>query len=157
MLECMEGEMQTNVTEQAPDPRVDDVPAISTRALTKVYPGGTLAVDRLDLSVPRGEFFGLLGPNGAGKTTTVGMLTTRVVPTSGEMWISGLSVRKQEVAVKRIIGVLTQFKTLDSRLTTWENLYYHSRYFGLTRPDAREQASRVLALVRLTEKSRTFV
>jgi len=149
--------MRAKVAEQAPDRQSETPPAISTRGLTKIYPGGTLAVRQLELDVPRGQFFGLLGPNGAGKTTTVGMLTTRVVPTSGEMRISGLDVRKQEVAVKRIIGVVTQFNTLDRRLTTWENLYYHGRYFGLTRPDAREQASRVLELVQLTEKSRTFV
>ncbi len=51
-----------------PDPLIDEV--IRTEALTKVYPGDILAVDRLDLSVTRGEIFGLLGPNGAGKTTT---------------------------------------------------------------------------------------
>ncbi len=149
--------MQAHVAEQAPSPRADAAPTISTRALTKLYPGGTLAVDRLDLNIPRGEFFGLLGPNGAGKTTTVGMLTTRVVPTSGEMWISGLNVRKQEVAVKRIIGVVTQFNTLDRRLTSWENLYYHGRYFGLSRSASRERADRVLEMVQLTEKHRTFV
>ena len=60
----------------------DDV-VIRTEQLTKVYPGDILAVDHLDLAVTRGEIFGLLGPNGAGKTTTAGMLTTRVIPTSG--------------------------------------------------------------------------
>src|SRR5690606_15938371 len=63
-------------------PSGDDV-VIATSGLTKVYPGGVRAVDGLDLVVHRGEIFGLLGPNGAGKTTTAGMLTTRVVPTSG--------------------------------------------------------------------------
>ena len=57
---------------------------IRTESLTKVYPGSDFkAVDGLDLVVERGEIFGLLGPNGAGKTTTAGMLTTRVIPTSG--------------------------------------------------------------------------
>jgi len=54
---------------------------IETSNLTKVYPGGVKAVDRLNLALRRGEIFGLLGPNGAGKTTTVGMLTTMVIPT----------------------------------------------------------------------------
>src|SRR4051794_18375643 len=57
---------------------------IRTVDLTKVYPGDIKAVDELNLTVYRGEIFGLLGPNGAGKTTTAGMLTTRVVPTSGQ-------------------------------------------------------------------------
>ncbi len=60
------------------------VDVIRTVDLTKVYPGGTKAVDRLNLNVAGGEIFGLLGPNGAGKTTTASMLTTRVIPTAGE-------------------------------------------------------------------------
>src|SRR5436190_13398088 len=56
---------------------------IQTESLTKVYQGGTRAVDQLSLSILEGEIFGLLGPNGAGKTTTVGLLTTRIVPTEG--------------------------------------------------------------------------
>ncbi len=67
-------------------------PAIETSGLTKVYPGDVLAVDALDLVVNRGEIFGLLGPNGAGKTTTVGMLTTRVIPTSGTAHVGGVDV-----------------------------------------------------------------
>ena len=64
--------------------------AIHTEDLTKVYAGADFtAVDRLNLDVQVGEIFGLLGPNGAGKTTTAGMLTTRVVPTSGRAFISG--------------------------------------------------------------------
>lgn len=130
---------------------------IATRSLTKVYPGNVLAVDDLDLEVRRGEFFGLLGPNGAGKTTTVGMLTTRVVPTGGDMWVGGYDVRKQPVVVKRIIGVVTQFNTLDRRLTAWENLYYHGRYFGLSRAESRYEADRVLELVQLSDKRKAMV
>ena len=130
---------------------------IQTRRLTKVFPGGTRAVDALDLEIENGEFFGLLGPNGAGKTTTIGMLTTRVVPTSGEMWIAGINVRARQQEVKRIIGVVTQFNTLDRRLTAWENLYHHGRYFGLNRSDSRREATRVLELVRLEERGKSLV
>ena len=130
---------------------------IQTHDLVKRYPPDTLAVDRLDLEVWRGEFFGLLGPNGAGKTTTIGMLTTRVVPTSGEAVVAGLSVRAHAVEVKRMIGVVTQDNTLDRRLTTWENLYYHGRYFGLSRGVARDEADRVLQLIRLGDRARHFV
>ena len=123
----------------------------------KRYPPDTLAVDGLDLEVCRGEFFGLLGPNGAGKTTTIGMLTTRVIPTSGEALVAGLDVRTHSVDVKRIIGVVTQDNTLDRRLTAWENLYYHGRYFGLSRGVARREADRALRLVRLEDRARHFV
>jgi ABC-2 type transport system ATP-binding protein len=130
---------------------------IQTRGLVKRYPPDTLAVDRLDLVVWRGEFFGLLGPNGAGKTTTIGMLTTRVVPTSGEAVVAGLNVQTNAVEVKRMIGVVTQDNTLDRRLTSWENLYYHGRYFGLSRSVARNEADRVLHLIRLEDRARHFV
>jgi ABC-2 type transport system ATP-binding protein len=130
---------------------------IQTRGLVKRYPPDTLAVDGLDLDVWRGEFFGLLGPNGAGKTTTIGMLTTRVVPTSGEALVAGLNVRTHPVEVKRMIGVVTQDNTLDRRLTAWENLYYHGRYFGLGRGVAGDEADRVLQLVRLEDRARHFV
>ena len=133
------------------------VTAIRTRGLSKVYPNNVRAVDGLDLEIARGEFFGLLGPNGAGKTTTVGMLTTRVIPTSGEMWVAGLSVRAQPQQVKRLIGVVTQFNTLDRRLTAYENLYHHGRYFGLSRGEAREEAERALAVVRLDDRARSMV
>jgi ABC-2 type transport system ATP-binding protein len=136
----------------------ESIPAvIRTRGLVKRYPPGTLAVDGLDLEVWRGEFFGLLGPNGAGKTTTIGMLTTRVIPTSGEAVVAGLDVRTRSVDVKRIIGVVTQENTLDRRLTVWENLYYHGRYFGLSRGVARHEADRALRLVRLEDRARYFV
>jgi ABC-2 type transport system ATP-binding protein len=131
--------------------------AIQTRGLVKRYPPDTLAVDRLDLEVWQGEFFGLLGPNGAGKTTTIGMLTTRVIPTSGEAMVAGLNVRAHAVDVKRMIGVVTQDNTLDRRLTAWENLYYHGRYFGLSRGVARDEADRVLQLIRLGDRARSFV
>src|SRR5437016_8963833 len=74
-----------------PAPNEDAV--IRTTDLTKVYPGmDRPAVDKLNLSVHRGEIFGLLGPNGAGKTTTGGMLTTMVVPTSGQAVVGGVDV-----------------------------------------------------------------
>ena len=83
---------------------VDDV-VIRTEQLTKVYPGGLKAVDELDLEVHQGEIFGLLGPNGAGKTTTAGMLTTRVIPTSGRAFVGGIDVVAHPTAAKQVLGV----------------------------------------------------
>ena len=96
------------------------------------------AVDEVSTSrSSSGEFFGLLGPNGAGKSTTIGMLTTTVVPTSGRAFVAGIDVRTQPAAVKRRIGVVSQSNTLDRSLTVWENLYYHGRFFGCSRREAR--------------------
>src|SRR5437764_13934912 len=97
-------------------------PVIRTQSLTKVYDTGVTAVDSLDLEVSEGEIFGLLGPNGAGKTTTVGMLTTRVVPTSGRAFVAGIDVVASPSETKRLIGVVSQSNTLDRSLSVRENL-----------------------------------
>ncbi len=134
-------------------------PTIRTHALTKVYagaPGGTgpvPAVDGLDLDVARGELFGLLGPNGAGKTTTIGMLTTRVVPTSGAAYVDGLDVVAEPARAKERIGVVTQTNTLDRSLDVRENLEFHGRYFGMAGRPARVAADRILEVMRLTDKA----
>src|SRR3954453_14069214 len=122
---------------------VDDV-VMRTEKLTKVYPGGLKAVDELDLEVHRGEIFGLLGPNGAGKTTTAGMLTTRVVPTSGRAEGAGIDVVAQPAVAKQVIGVVPQTNTLDRSLTVRENLEFHGRYFGMSKRAARTEADDLL-------------
>ncbi|HLM16977.1 MAG TPA: ATP-binding cassette domain-containing protein [Acidimicrobiia bacterium] len=132
---------------------VDDV-VIRTEALTKVYPGGLKAVDELDLEVHQGEIFGLLGPNGAGKTTTAGMLTTRVIPTSGRAFVGGIDVVAHPTAAKQVIGVVPQSNTLDRSLTVWENLYFHGRYFGMSAAVAKREADRLLEQFRLSERAK---
>jgi ABC-2 type transport system ATP-binding protein len=118
---------------------------IRTSQLTKVYPGTDFAaVDRLDLTVHPGEIFGLLGPNGAGKTTTAGMLTTRVVPTSGEAHVGGIDVIADPARAKQLIGVVSQQNTLDRSLTVWENLYFHGLLFSVPKRQARHVADELL-------------
>jgi ABC-2 type transport system ATP-binding protein len=118
---------------------------IRTEQLTKVYPGTDFkAVDGLDLEVLAGEIFGLLGPNGAGKTTTAGMLTTRVIPTSGSAWVGGVDVVAKPALAKQLIGVVSQQNTLDRQLTCWENLYFHGRLFGMSGRASRHSADRLL-------------
>ena|SRR2546426_1380695 len=130
---------------------------IRTIGLTKTYAGVVAAVDGLNLSVQAGEIFGLLGPNGAGKTTTVGMLTTRVVPTSGRAFVGGVNVVTDPARAKQAIGVVPQTNTLDRELTVWQNLYFHGRYFGLAARAAREAADRVLDQFRLADRARMSV
>ena len=118
---------------------------IQTVDLSKVYPGTDFkAVDNLNLAVGRGEIFGLLGPNGAGKTTTVGMLTTRVIPSSGRASVGGIDVIAHPAVAKQVIGVVTQQNTLDRALTVKENLYYHGRFFGMSYKDSRLAAEQLL-------------
>jgi ABC-2 type transport system ATP-binding protein len=140
----------TPLTEAPPmpngqQPRAAEEEVIKTVDLTKVYSGANFrAVDSLNLSVRAGELFGLLGPNGAGKTTTAGMLTTRVIPTSGHAFVAGIDVVAHPVLAKQIIGVVPQENTLDRALNVWENLYYHGRFFGMSRKDSRLAADQLL-------------
>jgi ABC-2 type transport system ATP-binding protein len=131
---------------------------ISTSALTKVYPGTDFkAVDSLDLSVSKGEIFGLLGPNGAGKTTTAGMLTTRVIPTSGTAIVAGIDVVKHPAVVKQAVGVVSQTNSLDRQLTVWENLYFHGRLFGIGASASRRIADQLLEQFQLSKWAKASV
>ena len=130
---------------------------IRTEKLTKRYPGDVLAVDALDLDVPAGEIFGLLGPNGAGKTTTVGLLTTRIIPTSGRAWVGGIDVLAEPAVAKQAIGVVAQTNTLDRSLTAWDNLYYHGRYFGMSVREAHAAADELLERFRLADRATASV
>jgi ABC-2 type transport system ATP-binding protein len=130
---------------------------IRCEQLTKVYPGDILAVDRLELSVKRGEIFGLLGPNGAGKTTTVGMLTTRVIPTSGNAMVNGIDVVAHPALAKQVIGVVAQQNTLDRALSVWENLYFHGRFFGMSAKAARAASDEALVTFRLSDRAKASV
>jgi ABC-2 type transport system ATP-binding protein len=131
---------------------------IHTDALTKVYPGmDQPAVDRLDLDVRVGEIFGLLGPNGAGKTTTAGVLTTRVIPTSGRAYIAGVDVVSQPALAKQVSGIVSQENTLDRQLTVWENLYFHGRLFGISKRDSRRLADELLERFQLSRWSSASV
>jgi len=130
---------------------------IRCEQLTKRYPGNILAVDRIDLSISRGQIFGLLGPNGAGKTTTVGMLTTLVIPTSGKAIVGGIDVVARPSVVKQLIGVVAQTNNLDRALTVRENLYYHGRFFGMSSRESRYAADKSLVEFRLTEHAKADV
>ncbi len=142
--------------ERSGDGRDDEV--IRTVELTKVYAGTDFAaVDRLDLSVHAGEIFGLLGPNGAGKTTTAGMLTTRVVPTSGSAYVGGIDVVAHPALAKQLLGIVSQQNTLDRQLTVWENLYFHGRLFGISAAESRQVSDRLLEQFQLAKWAKASV
>ena len=139
-------------------PAADGVEVIRTVGLTKVYAGTDFAaVDGLDLTVQAGEIFGLLGPNGAGKTTTAGMLTTRVVPTSGQAWIGEVDVISSPALAKQLIGMVSQQNTLDRQLTVWENLYFHGRLFGISAADSTRIADELLEQFQLAKWAKASV
>jgi ABC-2 type transport system ATP-binding protein len=130
-------------------------PPIKVTGLRKIFASAgkeIRAVDGIDLEVAKGEFFGLLGPNGAGKSTTIGMLTTRVIPTEGHAFISGIDVVADPATAKRYIGVVPQTNTLDRQLTVVENLEFHGRYFGLTRKQAGARGEELLEQFKLADR-----
>ena len=146
----------TSPSKVVPDGAADGI--IRTVELTKVYAGTDFAaVDRLDLVVGTGEIFGLLGPNGAGKTTTAGMLTTRVVPTSGHAFVSDIDVVAHPTLTKQLIGVVSQQNTLDRQLNVWENLYFHGRLFGMSAKASRQSADELLERFQLAKWAKASV
>src|SRR5271165_4252224 len=152
----------TTPSATVPDQEPETVAAaggiIVTSELTKVYPGGPApAVDRLNLVVQPGEIFGLLGPNGAGKTTTAGMLTTRVIPTSGRARVGGIDVIAHPALAKQLIGIVSQTNTLDRQLSVWENLYFHGRLFGMGAKRSRQVADQLLEQFHLSKWGKASV
>jgi ABC-2 type transport system ATP-binding protein len=107
--------------------------------------------------VHAGEIFGLLGPNGAGKTTTAGMLTTRVIPTSGSAYVGAIDVVAHPALAKQLIGIVSQQNTLDRQLTVWENLYFHGRLFGISAAESRSTADELLAQFQLSKWAKASV
>ena len=131
---------------------------VRTLDLTKVYPDTDFrAVDELNLSVGVGEIFGLLGPNGAGKTTTAGILTTRVIPTSGTALIADIDVVAHPALAKQLVGVVSQTNTLDRQLNVWENLYFHGRLFGIGATESRRSADELLEKFQLSKWAKASV
>ena len=115
------------------------------------------ALDGLSLEIQPGEIFGLLGPNGAGKSTTVGVLTTRVRPTSGQAWIGQHDVWKEQAEVKHLIGVVPQRPNHDFSLTAREILIFHGAYFGMGYKERNERADSLLEKFKLTDRANQMV
>ena len=117
--------------------------AVEARGLVKRF-GDTLALDGVDLEVPRGAIYGLLGPNGAGKTTTVRVLTTLLRPDAGRASIDGVDVLADPHGVRKRIGLTGQYAAVEERLTGRENMEYVGRLFHLPKSDVRSRARDLL-------------
>ena len=118
--------------------------AIRTVNLTKKYKDIT-AVDRLNLTIERGELFALLGVNGAGKTTTIKMLCGLARPTSGDAFLAGHSVVSETAAVKRVIGVSPQETAVAPGLTALENLRLMAGVHGFSKEKQNERIDELAA------------
>ncbi len=118
---------------------------------------GLRAVDRVNLSVEKGEIFGLLGPNGAGKSTTIKMLVTLLKPTSGKTLVAGYDAVSQADEVRKRIGYVPQESALDARLTATENLELFAELYGLSKSDIKRRIQEVLELVELDKRKDDLV
>jgi len=112
------------------------------------------AVRGISFDVPRGTIFGILGPNGAGKTTTIKMLSTLLVPTSGTALINGFDVERDELMVRRQLGVLFGGdKGLYNQLNGRENLRYFGRLYGMDDAAIARRSTELLAKVSLEDRA----
>jgi ABC-2 type transport system ATP-binding protein len=116
---------------------------IRTEGLVKRY-GKVVALDGLDLVVPKGTVLGLLGPNGAGKTTAVRILTTLLEPDEGVVEVAGIDVRAEPGKVRERIGLSGQTAAVDEHLTGFENLDMVGRFYHLGKQRSRERARELL-------------
>ncbi|MDQ4143311.1 MAG: ATP-binding cassette domain-containing protein [Actinomycetota bacterium] len=123
---------------------------IRTDGLVKRY-GKVVALNGLDLAVPRGTVLGLLGPNGAGKTTAVRILTTLLVPDEGHVEVAGLDVKARPKEVRRKIGLSGQAAAVDEHLTGFENLDMVGRMYHLGKAQSRARARELLDQFALTD------
>ena len=133
--------------------------AIETHGLTRRF-GAQLAVDGLDLRVPRGSFYGFLGENGAGKSTTISMLTGLLAPSGGAMRVLGLDAApgsRGSDELKRRVGVVPDGLLLFDRLTGREHLVFVGRLFGLERHEAGRRADELLSTMELSGDARKLV
>jgi ABC-2 type transport system ATP-binding protein len=125
-------------------------PIIQTENLTRRF-GDLTAVDRLNMSVPKGLILGFLGPNGAGKSTTIHMLTSLLPPTSGTARVAGFDIQQEPLEVKRRIGVVPEQLALYERLTASEQLELVGRLYGLDHDDIQRRIPPLLDLLELED------
>ena len=132
-----------------PEPVQSDL-AIRARGLTKDF-GNVVAVNNVDLDVPRSQIYGFLGPNGSGKSTSIRMLCGLLTPTHGDIQVLGLEIPRQAEALRRKVGYMTQKFSLFEDLTVRENLNFIANIYTLSRA---EQKSRIPAAIERYELDR---
>lgn len=131
-------------------------PAIEIKQLHKTYDGGKksppkVALKGIDLTVPRGSFFGLLGPNGAGKSTIINIMAGLVLKTSGEVKINGHDIVTDMRLARTSLGVVPQELILDTFFTVREALDIHAGYYGV--PKEKRRTQEIIDAMGLTDKA----
>lgn len=129
--------------------------AISAHGLTKIYKGKRgktekLALDAIDLEVPRGAFFGLLGPNGAGKSTFINILAGMTKKTAGSVTVWGYDIDREARRSRASLGIVPQELHIDAHFTPFESLEFQAGFYGVHKRDRR--SDEILAALGLTEQ-----
>lgn len=126
--------------------------ALSITNLQKTYASGLQALQGVDLNVARGEFFGLLGPNGAGKSTTIGIITSLVTKTAGQVEVFGVDIDRDFARAKQLIGVVPQEYNFSIFEKVMDIVTQQAGYYGLPRETALSNAQRYLTQLGLWDK-----
>ena len=129
----------------------EGISAVAVKGLSRRF-GDFVAVDRIDLTVARGEIFGFLGPNGAGKSTTIRMLCGLLAPTGGGGTVGGFDIVTQPEEIKRTIGYMSQRFSLYDDLTVEENIDFFGGIYGVPAVKKEERKAWVLQMAALTER-----
>ena len=127
-----------------------NAPAVMARDLVRVF-GQKMAVNHLNLTVQRGEFYGFLGPNGAGKSTTIKMMVGLLRPTSGSVWVGGVDVWKDPIRAHSLMGVLPEVLNIYERLSGREFLVFAGHMYGVPAGDIRRRAEDLLQVLTLID------
>ena len=130
--------------------------AVVTHDLVRTF-GQKVAVNRLNLTVRRGEFYGFLGPNGAGKSTTIKMLTGLLRPTSGSVFVGGVDVWRDPLQARALMGVLPEYLNLYERLSGREFLTFAGHMYGVSSADIQRRSEQLLQVLTLTDDADKLV
>jgi ABC-2 type transport system ATP-binding protein len=125
--------------------------AIRAIRLQKTYSNGVEALKAVDLSLPLTGIFTLVGPNGAGKTTFLRILSTQLLPTSGQAFVLGYDVVREAVEVRKHVAVAPQDAVTEGLYTPWDYCYYFARLRGMSTTDSKLSAKESLDVVGLWE------
>ena len=126
--------------------------ALDIKGLTKTYKSGTKALQGINLQVKQGDFFALLGPNGAGKSTTIGIVSSLVNKSAGEVNIFEYSLATQMEQAKSCIGLVPQEFNFNQFETLWQIMLNQAGYYGVPRSVAKPRAEKYLKQLDLWEK-----
>jgi len=143
--------ISSQTMQQQANPPSETIPApIVTRDLVRLF-GQKAAVNHLNLTVSRGEFFGFLGPNGAGKSTTIKMMVGLLRPTSGSVWVGGVDVWKEPVQARALMGVLPEYLNIYERLSGREFLVFAGHMYSVPGADIPRRAGELLQVLTLAD------